>query len=98
MYSHDIHGHSGGQTLTDVFKEVIGGQEVGAARDQVLLELQQLSPPTQKHLRHTHTHTLKSADYSITTMLESDLRHKEIKEIETFVLTQGKTKYSNFKV
>lgn len=33
-----------------MFEEVIGGEEVGGPRDQVLLELQQLSPPTQKHL------------------------------------------------
>lgn len=58
-YSHDIHGDRGGQVLTDVFEEVIGGEEVGAPRDQVLLELQQLSTPTQKHLTHTHT----PADY-----------------------------------
>lgn len=57
--SHDIHWDRGGQALTDVFEEVIGGEEVGAPWDQVLLELQQLSTPTQKHLTHTHTHTLK---------------------------------------
>lgn len=57
VYSHDVHGDGGGQALTDVFEEVIRGEEVGAPRDQVLLELQQLSPPAQKHLTHTYTHT-----------------------------------------
>lgn len=58
VYSHDVHRDGRGQALADVFEEVIGGQQVGAPRNQVLLELQQLSPPTQKHLRHTHTHTV----------------------------------------
>lgn len=70
VHSHDIHGDGGGQTLTDVFQEVIRRQQVGASRDQVLLELQQLCPPTQKHLRHTHTNTdtLKPADDSFLTV------------------------------
>ena len=53
VYSHDVHRDGRGQALADVFEEVIGGQEVGAPRNQVLLKLQQLSPPTQKHLTHT---------------------------------------------
>ena len=52
VYSHDVHRDGRGQALADVFEEVIGGQQVGTPRNQVLLELQQLSPPTQKHLTH----------------------------------------------
>lgn len=55
VYSHDVHRDRGGQALTDVFENVIRWQEVGAPRNQVLLELQQLSAPTKKHLRCKHT-------------------------------------------
>lgn len=65
VHSHDVHGHCGGQGLADVFEEVIGGEQLGAPGDKVLLELQQLSPPTQKHLGHTqsqsHAHGIKAA-------------------------------------
>lgn len=50
VYSHGADGHGGGEALTDVFEEMIGGQELRGPRDQVLLQLEQLSPPTQKHL------------------------------------------------
>lgn len=52
-YSHDVHGDRGGQALADVSEEVIGGEHVGAARNQVLLELQQLGASTKKDLRCT---------------------------------------------
>lgn len=50
VHSHDVHGHGGGQTLANVFEEVVGGEKLRAARDQVLLQLQQLSAATEKHL------------------------------------------------
>lgn len=56
MYSHDVDGDGGGKALTDVFQEVIRGEEVGTARNQILLELQELGPPTQKHL-NTQKHS-----------------------------------------
>lgn len=53
--SHDVHGDGGRQALADVLEEVIGGEHVGAARNQVLLQLQQLGASTQEDLRrHTH--------------------------------------------
>lgn len=50
VHSHNVHGHGGGQTLANVFEEVVGGEELRAAGDEVLLQLQQLSAATQKHL------------------------------------------------
>lgn len=51
--SHDVHGDGGGQALADVLEEVVGGEQVGAAGNQVLLELQQLRASTQEDLRRT---------------------------------------------
>lgn len=50
-HSHDVHGDGGSQALADLLEEVVGGEHVGAARNQVLLELQQLRASTQKDLR-----------------------------------------------
>lgn len=50
VHSHDVHGHGGGQALAYVFEEVVGGEELRAAGDEVLLQLQQLRAATQKHL------------------------------------------------
>lgn len=33
-----------------MFEKVIGGEEVGGPGDQILLDLQQLGPASQKHL------------------------------------------------
>lgn len=49
-HSHDVHRHRRGQTLANVFEQVVGGEELRAARDQVLLQLQQLSAAAEKHL------------------------------------------------
>lgn len=55
VLSHDVHRDRGGQALADVPEEMVGGQHVGAPRNQVLLELQQLRASTEKHLRrHTN--------------------------------------------
>lgn len=56
-YSHGVHGNGGSEALTDVLEKVVGGEEVGGARDQILLELQQLVSTAQKHLE-THTYTV----------------------------------------
>ena len=37
---HDVQRDGGGQALAGVFEQVVGGQQVGAAGDQVLLELE----------------------------------------------------------
>lgn len=58
--SHDIHRDGGGQALADVLEEVIGGEHVGAPRNQVLLELQQLRASAQEDLRCTQGDTQAS--------------------------------------
>ena len=37
---HDVQRDGGGQALAGVFEQVVGGQQVGAAGDKVLLELE----------------------------------------------------------
>jgi len=39
-----------------VFQQVVGGQQVRDAGDQVLLQLEQLSRAAQENLEHTNTH------------------------------------------
>lgn len=45
-----VEGHRCGEALADLLEQVVAAEQVGAARDQVLLKLQQLTTATQEHL------------------------------------------------